>query len=135
MRPFAYQRAGDLAEAVGTASQGPSRVPPTMAAVQFLAGGTTILDLMKLDVMRPETLVDINGMGPAGRRIEERPDSLYLGAFVTMAEAAGHPRIQRDYPVVAQSLDLAASAQLRNVGSSRVDLQACKLEYSIVSPK
>ena len=117
MRPFVYQRAGGVADAVETASQAPGRVPPTMAPVQFLAGGTTILDLMKLDVMRPEVLVDINGMGPAGRNIEERGNALYLGAFVTMAEAAEHPAIKRDYPVIAQALDLAASPQLRNMAT------------------
>ncbi|HWD57368.1 MAG TPA: xanthine dehydrogenase family protein subunit M [Stellaceae bacterium] len=117
MRPFVYQRAGDLADAVGVGSQSPNGLPPTLAPVQFLAGGTTILDLMKLDVMRPEVLVDINGAAPAGRRIENRGDSLYLGAFVTMAEAADHPEIKENYPVIAQSLELAASPQLRNMAT------------------
>ncbi|HTW50829.1 MAG TPA: xanthine dehydrogenase family protein subunit M [Stellaceae bacterium] len=117
MRPFIYQRAGDFADAVGTASQSPRGVPPTEAPVQFLAGGTTILDLMKLDVMRPETLVDIRGLGPAGRSIEPRGDALYLGAFVTMAEAAEHPAVEENYPVIAQALDLAASPQLRNMAT------------------
>ena len=117
MRPFAYHRAGDLADAVDAASQAPSRIPPTMAPVQFLAGGTTILDLMKLDVMRPEVLVDIGGIGPVGRTIEKRVGALYLGAFVTMAEAAEHPEIKRNYPVIAQSLDFAASPQLRNMAT------------------
>jgi len=117
MRPFVYQRAGDLAEAVGIASQSSERVPPTLAAVQFLAGGTTILDLMKLDVMRPEVLVDIIGAGATGTQIEKRANALYLGAFVTMADAAEHPEIQQNYPVIAQSLELAASAQLRNMAT------------------
>jgi xanthine dehydrogenase YagS FAD-binding subunit len=116
MRPFLYQRAGDLADAVDTAGRGP-RVPPTMAATQYLAGGTTILDLMKLDVMRPEVLVDITAMGPNGRRIEQRGDALAVGAFVTMAEAAEHPAIKRDYPMIVQSLELAASPQLRNMAT------------------
>jgi xanthine dehydrogenase YagS FAD-binding subunit len=117
MRPFVYQRASDLAAAVGTASQGSGRVPPTMATAQFLAGGTTILDLMKLGVMRPEMLVDIRDVGPAGRRIEERSGTLHLGAFVTMAEAADHPEIKRNYPLIAEALDLAASPQLRNMAT------------------
>ena len=83
----------------------------------ILAGGTTLLDLMKLDVMRPEVLVDINSLDPAGIRIERRADGLYLGAFVTMAVAAEHPEIRWNYPVVAQSLDLAASPQLRNMAT------------------
>ena len=117
MRPFVYQRAGDLADAVGAASQSPSGVPPTSAPVQFLAGGTTILDLMKLDVMRPQVLVDISGAAPLSRRIENRGDSLYLGGFATMAEAADHPEVKRNYPVIAQSLELAASPQLRNTAT------------------
>jgi xanthine dehydrogenase YagS FAD-binding subunit len=115
MRPFVYQRAGDFGDAIGATREG--NAPPTMAPAQFLAGGTTILDLMKLDVMRPEVLVDIRDLGPAGRRIEERANALYLGAFVTMAEAAQHALVQRDYPVIAQALDLAASPQLRNMAT------------------
>jgi len=70
MRPFLYQRAGGLAEAVQLAKPDGSRVPPTLAPTQYLAGGTTLIDLMKLDVMRPETLVDVNRLDPAGSRIE-----------------------------------------------------------------
>ena len=117
MRPFLYQRPGNVAAAVDAASQGLSRVPPTMAAAQYLAGGTTILDLMKLDVMRPEVLVDINRVDAGGMRIEPRGDTFHLGAFVTMAQAADHPEIQRNYPVFAQSLALAASPQLRNMAT------------------
>lgn len=121
MRPFTYQRASGLAEAIAAASQAPNDVPPTLAPAQFLAGGTTILDLMKLDVMRPEMLVDINDLdndlGPASRRIENRGDTFHLGAFVKMVEAAEHPDIKRNYPIIAQSLELAASPQLRNMAT------------------
>lgn len=115
MRPFVYRRAASLADAVRAAAG--RGVPPTMAAAQYLAGGTTLLDLMKLDVMRPEVLVDINRLDPAGTRIERRADGLRLGAFVTMAAAAEHAEIRRNYPVVAQSLALAASPQLRNMAT------------------
>src|SRR5476651_246840 len=80
MRPFVYQRAGDVAAAVAAASQGKPGEPPTMAAAQYLAGGTTILDLMKLDVMRPEVLIDVATVDPVGTRIERRGDGLHLGA-------------------------------------------------------
>ena len=118
MRPFIYQRAGNLADAIAAAAQGPSGVPPTLAPTQFLAGGTTMLDLMKLDVMRPEMLVDITGSG-AGRAVASSGAATRsrLGALVTMAEAAEHPDDQRDYPVIAQALDLAASPQLRNMAT------------------
>ena len=118
MRPFFYRRASGVAEAVqATVGHDGSQVPPTMAAAQYLAGGTTLLDLMKLDVMRPEVLVDINSLGPAGTRIERRADGLYLGALVTMAGAGEHPEIRRNYPVVAQALFLAASPQIRNLAT------------------
>jgi xanthine dehydrogenase YagS FAD-binding subunit len=114
MRPFVYERPGDVSEAV-KAGQSSEQSPPTMAAAQFLAGGTTIIDLMKLDVMRPGRLIDINGLLPS--HIEYGPDGLRLSAFATMAQAGDHPDVKRDYPMVAQSLDLAASPQLRNMAT------------------
>jgi CO/xanthine dehydrogenase FAD-binding subunit len=56
---------------------------------------------MKFDVVRPEVLVDINALDPAGTRIERRADGLYLGAYVTMAAAGEHAEIRQNYPVVA----------------------------------
>src|SRR5919204_1267720 len=117
MRPFIYQRA-ESPDAVRTAFGNANAAAPTVASVQFLAGGTTILDLMKLDVMRPERLLDINPLqhGALGR-IETGAQGLRLGALVRMSEAAEHPAIRRDYPVIAETLELAASPQLRNMAS------------------
>lgn len=118
MRPFLYQRANGIPEAMQMVlSSTGSSIPPTAAAAQYLAGGTTLLDLMKLDVMRPEVLVDISRLDPAGTRIERRRDGFYLGAFVTMAATAAHPEIRLNYPVISQSLDLAASPQIRNMAT------------------
>jgi xanthine dehydrogenase YagS FAD-binding subunit len=118
MRPFAYSRADDVRAAVGAATGIPGhRTPPTSAPVQFIAGGTTMLDLMKLDVMRPKALVDINGLAAEHGSISADRDGLRLGAFVHMAAAAEHPDVMRDYPVIAESLKLAASAQLRNMAT------------------
>ena len=73
MRPFLYQRAGNLAEAVRQPETRAAPIPPTMAAAQFLAGGTTLIDLMKLDVMRPAwwstSTASTDG---SGMRIERR---------------------------------------------------------------
>lgn len=85
---------------------------------EFLAGGTTLLDLMKLDVMQPDTVIDINPLAAAGYgRIELNQHGLRLGALVRMVDAADHPGIKSGYPVVAQSLAQAASQQLRNMAS------------------
>jgi xanthine dehydrogenase YagS FAD-binding subunit len=112
MRPFAYQRV-DSTEAALAAFVNASDVDR-----QYLAGGTTLVDLMKLDVMRPQAVIDINALDrtPAGR-IEAGPRGLRLGAMTRMGDAAEHPVVARDYPVIAQSLKLAASQQLRNMAS------------------
>lgn len=103
MREFAFSRAGDPAQAVASGGT-------------YLAGGTTLLDLMKLDVMRPGQVVDINGLtGLSG--IEAGPQGLRLGALAHMSAVARHPAILRDYPVISQSLLLAASAQIRNMAT------------------
>ena len=116
MRPFAYQRAADAASAVRLASR-PTAEPPTRAPAQFLAGGTNLTDYMRLGVMRPEVLVDVNDLQPQYGRIEAGADGLRLGALARMADVADHPAVRRDYPVIAESLLLAASSQIRNMGA------------------
>jgi xanthine dehydrogenase YagS FAD-binding subunit len=88
------------------------------APVQYLAGGTTLIDLMRLDVMQPEAVIDIKRLTePSLRRIETTEQGLRLGALVTMASAADNPAIRQDYPVLSQALSKAASAQLRNMAT------------------
>jgi xanthine dehydrogenase YagS FAD-binding subunit len=110
VRPFEYRLASSRSDAVrlGAAPQ---------PAASFLAGGTTLVDLMKLDVMRPGLLIDVNGLADELGAISAGSDGLRLGALARMADTAEHPDIVRDYPVIAQSLQLAASAQLRNMAS------------------
>ncbi len=115
MRPFIYDRATDPAQAVRLGQQ--TGQGQTDAPVQFLAGGTTLLDLMKLDVLTPERVVDITPLRTAHAAIENGPDGLRLGAFAKMAAVAAHPVVLADYPAVAQSLQLAASAQLRKMAT------------------
>ena len=112
MRPFTYKPAQSASEALDLGTvQADAHV---RAPVQFLAGGTTLIDLMKIDVMQPSTLVDIKRIqDPALRRIEAGDQGLRIGALVSMAEAADHAAIKRDYPVLSQSLWMAASQQLR----------------------
>ena len=108
MRPFVLEHPATVDQAVLAAGHG--------ARPAFLAGGTTLLDLMKLDVMRPDTLVDIGKLQGLDT-IEASGKGLRIGAMVKMADAARDPAILRGYPIVAQSLALAASAQLRNMAS------------------
>jgi xanthine dehydrogenase YagS FAD-binding subunit len=118
MRRFIYQRAQGLAEALQMAAPAAAANSRTIPNLQYLAGGTTLLDLMKLDVMQPETVIDINTLADAGYgRIELSQHGLRLGALVRMADAADHPGVKSDYPVVSQSLAQAASQQLRNMAS------------------
>jgi xanthine dehydrogenase YagS FAD-binding subunit len=115
MRPFSYARATDLAQAVRLGQH--TGQGQTDAAVQFLAGGTTLFDLMKLDVMVPEHLVDLTPLRAAHAAITSGEDGLRLGALARMAHVAAHPVVRSDYPVLAESLQLAASAQLRNMAT------------------
>lgn len=115
MRPFAYQRVGEVGEAVRVGrGTGQGQVD---APVQYLAGGTTLIDLMKLEVLTPRTVVDLNPLAAQFGDIQSGPAGLTLGAFVRMAQAAEHPAVLKAYPAIAQSLQLAASAQLRNMAS------------------
>src|SRR4051795_12512772 len=118
MRPFSYQRATDPDMAVQVLSAAAAAHNPlTKATAQPLAGGTTLIDLMKLDVMRPAAIVDINPLARGWSAIEPGSDSLRLGALAKMSDVAAHAEIQRNYPVIANSLKLAASAQLRNMAT------------------
>ena len=108
MRPFQFTRVDDAKAAI-LAHQ---------ADGAYLAGGTTLLDLMKLDVMRPSRVVDINALHKASSgQIELGAKGLRLGAMVRMADAADHGDVQKQFPMIAQALQLAASAQIRNMAS------------------
>jgi xanthine dehydrogenase YagS FAD-binding subunit len=116
MRSFVYHRASRPEDAVQLASLS-SVGPPTAAKAQYLAGGTNIADYMRLNVAHPEVLVDINDLERTHGSIDATPQNLRMGALVRMAKAADDPVIKRDYPVIAQSLVLAASPQIRNMAS------------------
>jgi xanthine dehydrogenase YagS FAD-binding subunit len=118
MRPFAYQRATDTASAIeALAAAASANNTLTEASAQPLAGGTTLIDLMKLDVMRPATLVDINPLAASWSDIGADDNRLRLGALARMSDVAARPDIQKNYPVIADALKFAASPQLRNMAS------------------
>jgi xanthine dehydrogenase YagS FAD-binding subunit len=119
MRPFTFTRADSIKTAIRAQQFALDRNTAAVhAPAQYVAGGTTLIDLMKLDVMRPAIVTDINAIEqtPAGK-IEFGPKGLRLGALVRMAAAAEHPDVVKNFPVIAQSLQLAASPQIRNMAS------------------
>lgn len=115
MRSFDYSRPASLLTAVLAMRDAIAADPDAPTA--FLAGGTTLLDLMKLDVIRPRRLVDLGELSAEFGAVRSGPDALRLGAFARMADVAAHPTIVSAYPVIAQSLSLAASAQIRNMAT------------------
>src|SRR5258707_142760 len=112
MHTFDFIRPADAAAAVAAAAQ--AKTAQQGADVRFVAGGTTLLDLMKLNVETPARLIDINRL-PLDK-IEAMPDGgLKVGATVRTSDLANHPTVERDYSVLSQALLAGASAQLRNM--------------------
>jgi len=104
MRNFAYQRAENVDSAVAAHGGAPA---------SFIAGGTTLLDLVKLDVMQPERIVDINDLPLYD--VDELDDGrLKIGANVSNTDLAYHPYVQAHYRLLSQALLAGASTQLRN---------------------
>src|SRR5665213_92237 len=119
MRPFEFTRADTADNAIKAQFAAGGETPdPVNASGQYLAGGTTLIDLMKLDVMRPSRIIDINALRQSKLgRIEADDKGLTLGALVRMSDAADHESVRQQYPVISQALLLAASAQLRNMAT------------------
>ncbi|MEE6308259.1 xanthine dehydrogenase family protein subunit M [Plantactinospora veratri] len=105
MRPFDYTTAQDVSQALAGGGAGTA----------YLAGGTTLVDLMKLEVMTPRQVVDINRLPLRG--VSADRDGLHIGALERMSDVAGHGLVTAGYPVLAQALLRSASPQLRNMAS------------------
>jgi len=105
MRPFKYVRARSPEEAAGLAAETPN--------AKFIAGGTNLLDLMKLQIETPATLIDVNGLSLD--KVEQTDDGgLRIGALVRNADLAWDMRVRRDYGVLSRAILAGASPQLRN---------------------
>ncbi len=105
MKSFTYERPRTDAEAAASAAREPQ--------TRFIAGGTNLLDLMKIEVEKPAHLVDVNGLGLD--QIEPSGDGgLRIGALVRNADLAANEAVRRDYEVLARALLAGASAQIRN---------------------
>src|SRR5882724_8047402 len=119
MKTFEFIRPADPAAAVATAAH--AKTAQQGAEIRFVGGGTTLLDLMKLNVETPARVLDINRL-PLDK-IEATPDSgLKIGATVRNSDLAHHPTVERDYAVLSQALLAGASAQLRNMATTAGNL-------------
>src|SRR5919206_2964515 len=119
MHTFEFIRPPDPAAAIAAAAQ--SKTAQQGADVRFMGGGTTLIDLMKLNVETPERVLDINRL-PLDK-IEATPDGgLKIGATVRNSDLANHARVQRDYSVLSQAILSGASAQLRNMATTAGNL-------------
>lgn len=109
MKPFGYVRAGSVEEAADAYASHPG--------ARYLGGGTNLMDLMKLGVEQPSTLVDVSRL-PLDT-VEELPDgALRIGATVRNSDLAAHPSVRDRYPVLSQAILAGASGQLRNIATT-----------------
>jgi xanthine dehydrogenase YagS FAD-binding subunit len=126
MRPFTYERA-ESAEAAVQAAQAPG--------ARFIAGGTNLLDLMKLDIERPTHLIDVSRLPLA--KVEDTGGSLRIGAMATNTDVAADPRVRSRYPVLAEAIVAGGSPQLRNkarVGGNLLQRTRCAYFYDVTKP-
>jgi xanthine dehydrogenase YagS FAD-binding subunit len=128
MRPFTYERAASPADAARAAARRPE--------ARFIAGGTNLLDLMKLQIETPAHLIDVNRLGLD--RIEPTPEGgLRIGALVRNTDLAADARVRRDYGVLARALLAGASGQLRNKATTAGNLlqrTRCPYFYDTAQP-
>src|SRR5580692_9314780 len=128
MKSFTYERAHTPAEAAGAAA----RIPDA----KFIAGGTNLLDLMKLEIETPAHLIDVNGL--TLDKIEATPaGGLRIGALVHNTDLAADARVRRDYALLSRALLAGASGQLRNkatTGGNLLQRTRCPYFYDTDQP-
>jgi xanthine dehydrogenase YagS FAD-binding subunit len=113
MKPFTYERARSPAEAAATAARRPG--------AKFIAGGTNLLDLMKLQIETPKHLIDVNGLGLDKIEATEG-GGIRIGALVRNSDLAADERVRRDYGLLSRALLAGASGQLRNKATTAGNL-------------
>src|SRR5712671_3927535 len=119
MHTFEFIRPKNPAQAIAAAAK--AKTAQQGADIRFLAGGTTLIDLMKLNVETPAQLIDINRLGLD--KIEATPGGgLKIGATVRNSDLAHHPTVLRDYAVLSQAILAGASTQLRNMATTAGNL-------------
>lgn len=135
MKTFDYQRANSVDDAIKIATLAEGHMAEAQRPF-FIAGGTNLLDLMKLEIEQPTQLIDISRL-PLNT-IEATPEGgLKIGAMVSNSELAAHPVIRQDYAVLARALLSGASPQLRNkasTGGNLLQRTRCYYFYQPDSP-
>lgn len=132
MRPFAYSRANDPASALKLLSGNPT--------AKFLAGGTNLLDLMKEDVEQPTQLVDISGLSLTEIKsitAGTNQGGVTIGGLGNNTDAANHPLIRQNYPLLTQAILAGASGQIRNMatnGGNLLQRTRCPYFYEVAMP-
>src|SRR5215472_18504200 len=125
---FQYSRANDIADAVRQMAASPS--------ARFIAGGTNLVDLMKMNVERPAKLIDVSKLRLD--KVEETANGgLRIGALVRNSDLAYHPMIERRYPLLASAILAGASPQLRNMattGGNLLQRTRCFYFYDTTTP-
>jgi xanthine dehydrogenase YagS FAD-binding subunit len=113
MKPFTYERATSPTQAAASVAK--------LKGAKFIAGGTNLLDLMKLQIEAPSHLIDVNGLSLD--KIEPTPQGgLRIGALVRNTDLAADPRVRKDYGVLSRALLAGASGQLRNKATTAGNL-------------
>ncbi|HEY5965322.1 MAG TPA: xanthine dehydrogenase family protein subunit M [Xanthobacteraceae bacterium] len=128
MIDFQFARAGNVADAVRQMAASPG--------AKFVAGGTNLVDLMKMDVEQPAKLIDVNRL-PLDKVEEIAGGGLRIGALVRNSDLAYHPQVERRYPMLSSALLAGASQQLRNmasVGGNLLQRTRCAYFYDIATP-
>jgi xanthine dehydrogenase YagS FAD-binding subunit len=127
VKPFRYERASSIASACASAAE---------PAAKFVAGGTNLVDLMKLQIETPARLVDI-GLLPLAEIEETADGGLRVGALVTNSALATDPRVRRRYPLLSRAILAGASTQLRNkatTGGNLLQRTRCPYFYDTTKP-
>jgi xanthine dehydrogenase YagS FAD-binding subunit len=125
---FQYSRAGNVAEAVSLIAGNPT--------AKFIAGGTNLIDLMKMDVEQPTRLIDISRL-PLNQVEETASGGLLIGALVPNSDLAWHPLVEQRYPVLSSAIQAGASQQLRNMattGGNLLQRTRCHYFYDTATP-
>ena len=113
MKAFTYERPATVQDAARIAAERPN--------TKFIAGGTNLLDLMKLQIETPATLIDVNRL-PLAQVEDTKDGGLRIGALVRNSDLAAHPRVRTDYAVLSRALLAGASGQLRNKATTAGNL-------------